>query len=114
MAARLEPLRWALSRRDGWGCHYCGRLLGLRSATIEHVVPRAWGGQSMLRNVVLACRDCNGARGSELVVCGCAGCVAARLHWLAHHASRAARTAVGEGSVDLRGGRGPHWLSSPA
>lgn len=112
--ARTEDVRWELSRRDGWRCHYCLRLLAHSTATLEHVVPRAWGGQSGLRNLVMACQRCNGTRGSELVVCPCPFCVAARLHWVNHHASRAARHAVAEGRLDLRAGAGAVWLDATA
>lgn len=110
---RAAASRWAVARRDGWGCHYCGRRLGVTSATAEHVVPRSWGGHTVLRNLVLACSRCNGSRGSELVVCGCRFCVAARLHWHSHHASSRARRAVVAAALDLRGSAALWWLPEP-
>ncbi|MCA9161204.1 MAG: HNH endonuclease, partial [Planctomycetales bacterium] len=38
---------------------YCGKQPGGEELTIDHVVPRAQGGQSSWTNCVLACVDCN-------------------------------------------------------
>lgn len=46
-------------RRDGNTCQYCGRQPGSEELTIDHVVPRAKGGDSRWENCVLACVDCN-------------------------------------------------------
>jgi 5-methylcytosine-specific restriction endonuclease McrA len=40
-------------------CQYCGKRPGTEDLTIDHVVPRAQGGQSNWTNCVLACFDCN-------------------------------------------------------
>jgi 5-methylcytosine-specific restriction endonuclease McrA len=53
-------------------CFYCGRktLLGSqfagnpRQATFDHVKPLSGGGYDKAKNGVLACRACNGAKGS--------------------------------------------------
>lgn len=53
-------------------CAYCGRQLRsslpgrpTRQATIDHILPRAWGrGFTNLRNYRLACLRCNQLRGN--------------------------------------------------
>ena len=47
--------RRAVFSRDGGACQYCGRA----ADSIDHVVPRAKGGQHVWENVVAACRPCN-------------------------------------------------------
>jgi len=53
-------------RRDGFVCRYCGKLCRFpfvhgdkRSATLDHVVPIAKGGDHSLDNLVTACLSCN-------------------------------------------------------
>ena len=46
-------------KRDKMTCQYCGKQPGSEELTIDHVVPRAQGGQSTWTNCVLACIDCN-------------------------------------------------------
>jgi 5-methylcytosine-specific restriction endonuclease McrA len=46
-------------KRDHYTCQYCGRQPGGEELTIDHVVPRAQGGQSRWDNCVLACLACN-------------------------------------------------------
>lgn len=48
-----------LAQRDGWECHYCGDVLDLCSAQVEHWLPRSRGGNDRPSNLVLACRSCN-------------------------------------------------------
>lgn len=46
-------------------CCFCGRLLSLQGATIEHVVPRSKGGKHESGNLLLSCHRCNHQRGAE-------------------------------------------------
>ena len=46
-------------KRDRFACQYCGGQPGTEELTIDHVVPRAQGGQSTWTNCVLACVACN-------------------------------------------------------
>src|SRR6187401_1886009 len=48
--------RRALFARDGWRCVYCGSTGRL---TLDHVVPRSRGGDSVWENVVTSCAPCN-------------------------------------------------------
>lgn len=61
---RLPPQSVTFSRRnvfkrDKMTCQYCYKQPGSEELTIDHVVPRAQGGQSSWSNCVLACVDCN-------------------------------------------------------
>ena len=55
--------RRALFARDGWRCVYCGSAGRL---TLDHVVPRSRGGDSVWENVVTACAPCNLKKGDRL------------------------------------------------
>ena len=46
-------------KRDRFACQYCGIQPGSNELTIDHVVPRAQGGESRWGNCVLACLACN-------------------------------------------------------
>ncbi len=51
--------------RDGNTCQYCGRHFGLSELTLDHVVPRARGGQTTWENVVCSCVSCNVRKGGR-------------------------------------------------
>ena len=79
----------ALAARDGWVCNYCGiRLTPLDESegwdwhasgryrmiqawwgmpTIDHRVPKAFGGTHELDNICLACSTCNTRKGTKSV-----------------------------------------------
>ena len=46
-------------KRDRYTCQYCGNQPGPEELTIDHVIPRAQGGESTWENCVLACVACN-------------------------------------------------------
>lgn len=56
---RLPVTRRAVLQRDDHTCAYCRG----KADTIDHVKPRALGGKHEWRNVVAACRSCNGRKG---------------------------------------------------
>jgi 5-methylcytosine-specific restriction endonuclease McrA len=57
--------RRALFARDGWRCMYCGSTSG--RLTLDHVVPRSRGGDSVWENVVTSCAPCNHRKGDRLL-----------------------------------------------
>ena len=57
--------RRALFARDGWRCVYCGNASG--RLTLDHVVPRSRGGDSVWENVVTSCAPCNLRKADRLV-----------------------------------------------
>ena len=56
--------RRALFARDGWRCVYCGSASG--RLTLDHVIPRSKGGDSVWENVVTSCAPCNLRKGNRL------------------------------------------------
>ncbi len=71
---RREKERARALRRTGWWkrriadgvCHYCGRRVGARALTADHVVPLIRGGRSVRGNMVPACKECNARKQSLL------------------------------------------------
>ena len=64
-AIQRKISRRALFARDGWRCVYCGTTSG--RLTLDHVVPRSKGGESIWENVVTACAPCNLRKGDRLL-----------------------------------------------
>jgi 5-methylcytosine-specific restriction endonuclease McrA len=72
-----ETERRAIMARDGMRCRYCGAALrkfreawqfnhdGTRPAHVDHVVPRARGGQNDPSNLLLSCETCNEQKGAD-------------------------------------------------
>ena len=52
-------------------CHYCGIRGGV---TIDHIVPRCFGGPDVIWNLVSACEPCNREKGSKWPTCPCDKC----------------------------------------
>ena len=64
-AIQRKISRRALFARDGWRCVYCGTTSG--RLTLDHVVPRSRGGDSVWENVVTACAACNLRKADRLL-----------------------------------------------
>jgi 5-methylcytosine-specific restriction endonuclease McrA len=62
-AVQRKISRRALFARDGWRCVYCGTSTG--RLTLDHVVPRSRGGESVWENVVTSCATCNHKKGNR-------------------------------------------------
>lgn len=60
---RVKFSRHEIFRRDGYTCQYCGKSVG--ELTIDHVIPRIFGGQHKWNNVVTACIHCNHHKGGR-------------------------------------------------
>lgn len=58
-ARALRRSQWWKRKLAAGRCHYCGRDVGARQLTMDHVVPLARGGLSTRGNVVPACKACN-------------------------------------------------------
>ena len=58
-ARALRQSQWWKRRRSAGVCHYCGRQVGARALTMDHVVPLSRGGRSNKGNLVPACKECN-------------------------------------------------------
>ena len=61
-AVKRKISRKALFARDGHKCVYCGSTGKL---TLDHVVPRSRGGDSVWENVVTSCAPCNLRKGDR-------------------------------------------------
>jgi len=59
-----DPVR--IQQQDHLQCFYCKKILSRSQLEREHVVPIARGGLDEPFNIVLACRGCNGSKGSRL------------------------------------------------
>lgn len=56
-----QQTSWAVFRRDGFRCRYCG--VEDQPLTVDHLITWESGGPSTPENLVAACKKCNGARG---------------------------------------------------
>jgi 5-methylcytosine-specific restriction endonuclease McrA len=61
---RRRITRKAVLARDGWTCQYCGS--NKHSLTVDHVIPRSRGGESVWENIVASCAPCNRKKGNRL------------------------------------------------
>lgn len=57
--------RGACYIRDGWRCQYCSKKFQFRDLTLDHVWPRALGGETNFKNIATACKKCNGEKGNK-------------------------------------------------
>jgi hypothetical protein len=64
----VESYRRLVVARAGGACEYCRLLQDASGVTfhIEHVIPRAAGGQSVLNNLALGCPGCNLAKADRV------------------------------------------------
>ena len=61
---RRKITRKDVLARDAWTCQYCGsERSGL---TVDHVIPRSRGGESVWENIVASCAPCNRRKGNRL------------------------------------------------
>ena len=51
--------------RDKYRCQYCGDHRHAQDLTLDHIVPRAQGGESVPQNLVTACVACNQRKGNR-------------------------------------------------
>jgi HNH endonuclease len=60
-------LRFEIMKRDGFRCMYCGRDHLEAPLQVDHVHPRARGGQDDPRNLITSCFDCNQGKKATLL-----------------------------------------------
>ncbi|MBA4250244.1 MAG: HNH endonuclease [Chlorobiaceae bacterium] len=60
---RVVLSRKNILRRDSYKCSYCGR--GDLPLTVDHVIPKAKGGDDSWENLVTACTYCNNKKGDR-------------------------------------------------
>lgn len=54
-----KSVRFAVLRRDGFRCVYCGARPIDSELHIDHIHPRSLGGSDEIENLVTACQSCN-------------------------------------------------------
>jgi hypothetical protein len=91
--------RIALWERDQRACHYCGAGLAYEEMTLDHVVPKAFGGPPTFWNLVCSCIDCNHKLASAVRKCECDVCARALEQYLQER----------ENHKPIR----PGWLQTP-
>jgi len=57
----LHDARLRLLDRDKC-CVYCGEELSMKTASIDHMIPKSKGGSDDDSNLVLSCKACNDAK----------------------------------------------------
>lgn len=55
-------MRFAIFRRDGFACRYCGGMAPTAKLVVDHVVPVARGGSGHHSNLITACFECNAGK----------------------------------------------------
>ncbi len=63
--ARKKSVRRILTRRDGCFCRMCNRKFEEISLTIDHIKPRANGGDNRYNNLQLLCRPCHNIKDND-------------------------------------------------
>ena len=58
-ARELRQSQWWKRRCSTGVCQYCGKQVGAKALTMDHLVPIVRGGRSTKGNLVAACKDCN-------------------------------------------------------
>jgi hypothetical protein len=75
----LRPsTRVRIYERDGYRCVWCVRMVvegrrrgadtSVRLASVDHVLPRCFGGSNEHRNLITSCVQCNSRRGDRSVL----------------------------------------------
>lgn len=64
LSKRLGKVARQIKARDGHRCAYCGATEASSGAHLhlDHLTPKAAGGEDVATNLVLACATCNSAR----------------------------------------------------
>lgn len=62
-----KGLRFKIFHRDGFVCQYCGRRPPDVVLEIDHVRPRAHGGDNDELNLLTACDECNRGKSAKLL-----------------------------------------------
>lgn len=65
-ARELRASPWWKRRCARGVCHHCGKEVGAKALTMDHVVPLVRGGRSNKGNLVPACKACNNAKRHRL------------------------------------------------
>ncbi|HEB49348.1 MAG TPA: HNH endonuclease [Desulfobulbus sp.] len=67
-ARQLRRSRWWQRKTSSGTCYYCGRKVGIKALTMDHIIPLSRGGRSTRDNLVPCCKACNTRKKSSLPV----------------------------------------------
>jgi len=67
-ARQLRRSRWWQRKTSSGICYYCGKKVGIRALTMDHIIPLSRGGRSTRDNLVPCCKSCNTRKKSALPV----------------------------------------------
>ncbi len=59
--------RKAVWKKTNGVCAHCGKAVSSQKQTIDHFIPKSWGGSYDMRNLVPLCQDCNWERKADEV-----------------------------------------------
>lgn len=62
--ALSKKIRFEVFKRDDFTCMYCGRKTPDVVLEIDHIIPRAEGGDDDIQNLVTSCFECNRGKGA--------------------------------------------------
>ena len=67
-ARELRKTRWWQQKTAPGTCYYCGKKVGYKNLTMDHIIPLSRGGHSTKKNLVPSCKDCNNRKKTLLPV----------------------------------------------
>ena len=62
-----KKIRFEVFKRDSFTCQYCGKKAPDVVLHVDHIHPKAEGGDDDILNLVTSCRDCNLGKGPRLL-----------------------------------------------
>lgn len=62
-----KKLRTQIFENSKGKCIYCGNITSYDVGSIEHIIPKSWGGTNSVTNLAWACAGCNKFRGNKSV-----------------------------------------------
>jgi 5-methylcytosine-specific restriction endonuclease McrA len=65
IAKEEAPQAHLVFLRDKFFCQYCLKQFPRRQLTLDHVIPRRYGGQTNWQNLATSCSPCNSHRGCD-------------------------------------------------
>lgn len=84
-----------LFTRDNHMCQYCGEVFHPSKLTLDHVVPKAFGGKTVWENSVTSCRRCNNRKADKTPTqAGLRNVYPKRPTWIAHMISVSGKKSV--------------------
>lgn len=61
-----SPQAYLVFLRDSFTCQYCLKVFPPHRLTIDHVLPKYYGGRTIWSNVCCCCQPCNNRRGHDI------------------------------------------------